>query len=134
MLFVFRGYFVNIFTKHSLYTYRISCKFRVLLMPRKNKPRNPLSFRTNADSGAKCCEMQKVKKGAQNGKKVTRNTLLYIFHFSHFAIIFAYFAISVQLVLGRWCHLLRVVFRMSPPYLLITLCSTRTHLNYHHCR
>ncbi len=25
-------------TKHSLYIFRISCKFRVLLMPRKNKP------------------------------------------------------------------------------------------------
>ncbi len=29
--------------KHSLYTFRISCEFRVLLMPRKNKPQNPLA-------------------------------------------------------------------------------------------
>ncbi len=32
-------------TKHSLYTFRISCEFRVLLMLRKNKPQNPLTFR-----------------------------------------------------------------------------------------
>ncbi len=28
-------------TKHSLYTFRISGKFRILLLPRKNKPQNP---------------------------------------------------------------------------------------------
>ncbi len=33
-------------TKHSQYTFRISCKFRVLWMPQKNKPRNPLASYT----------------------------------------------------------------------------------------
>ncbi len=63
-------------TKHPLYTFRISCEFRVLLMPRKNIPRNPLTFRANANPDAKCCEMQKTKKGVQNAKKVTQNTPL----------------------------------------------------------
>ncbi len=92
-----------------LYSFRISCKFCVLLMPRKNETRNPLTFYANADPGAKCCKMRTVKKGmrnakqvrqnakkvTQNAKKVTQNTLLYTFHFSHFAIIFTYFVISV---------------------------------------
>ncbi len=80
--------------KHSLYTFRISCEFRVLLMPRKNKPRNPLTFRANANPGAKCCEMRKAKKGTQNTKKNIQNTSLYTFCSSHFAIVFAHFAIS----------------------------------------
>ncbi len=46
-------------TKHSLHTFRISCEFHVSLMPRKNKPRNPLTFRTNADPYAKYCKMRK---------------------------------------------------------------------------
>ncbi len=50
-------------TKHSLYTFRISCEFCVLLLLQKNKPQNPLTFRANADPGTKCCEMRKVKKG-----------------------------------------------------------------------
>ncbi len=37
-----------------------SCEFRVLLMPRKNKPQNPLTFRTNADPGEKCGKQKKV--------------------------------------------------------------------------
>ncbi len=81
--------------KHSLYTFRISCEFRVLLMPQKNKPQNHLSFRANANPGVKCCEMQKAKKGAQNVKKVAQNTPLYTFRFLLFPSIFAYFAISV---------------------------------------
>ncbi len=32
--------------KHSRYSFHISCKFCALLMPQKNKPRNPLIFRT----------------------------------------------------------------------------------------
>ncbi len=68
--------------KHSLYTFRISCEFRVLLMPRKNKPQNPLTFRANADPNAK---YEKQKKGHKI-KKLTWNTPLYTFHFSHFAI------------------------------------------------
>ncbi len=62
-------------TKHSLYTFHISCEFRVLLMPRKNKPRNPLTFRVNAGTGAKC---EKPKKGTRNAKYPT-------IHFSFFA-------------------------------------------------
>ncbi len=46
-------------TKHSPYTFRISCEFRVLLMPQRNKPRNPVTFRTNADPGAKCKKRRK---------------------------------------------------------------------------
>ncbi len=53
-------------TKHSLYTFRISCKFRFLLMLQKTKPRNPLSFRSNADSGTKYHEMRNAKKVMQN--------------------------------------------------------------------
>ncbi len=41
-------------TKHSLYTFHISCKFCVLLLPRKNKPWNSLTFYTKADPCAKC--------------------------------------------------------------------------------
>ncbi len=66
-------------TKHLLYTFRISCEFRVLLMPQKNKPQNPLTFCVNADPGVKCCKMWKAKK-------VTRNTPLYSFYF-----VFTYF-------------------------------------------
>ncbi len=79
-------------TKHSLYTFRISCEFRVLSMLWINKPWNHLTFCTNADPGSKC---KKPKKGAQNAKKVTQNSPLYTFCFSYFAIIFAYFVISV---------------------------------------
>ncbi len=39
-------------------------------MLRKNKPRNPLTSRVNADLGAKC------EKGAQNAKEVTQSTPL----------------------------------------------------------
>ncbi len=50
-------------------------------MPQKNKPQNPLTFRTNADPGRKCCKMRNAKKGVQNVKKVTRNTPLYFLFF-----------------------------------------------------
>ncbi len=52
--------------EYSLYTFRISCEFRVLLIPRKNKTRNPLSCRVNADPGTKC---KKQKKGRKTQKK-----------------------------------------------------------------
>ncbi len=74
-------------TKHSLYTFRISCEFRISLTSWKNKLRNPLTFCANGNPGANCCETWKVKK-------VTQNTPPYTFHSLHFAIIFAYFAIS----------------------------------------
>ncbi len=54
-------------TKHSIYTFHISGELRVLLMPRKNKPRNTLTFRKNADLGAKYCE--KPKKRRETRKK-----------------------------------------------------------------
>ncbi len=38
-------------------------------MLRKNKPQNPLTFRTNADPGAKCGEMWKAKKGDSKREK-----------------------------------------------------------------
>ncbi len=76
------------------YTFHISSEFRIWLMLPKNKPRNPLTLRANADpAGEKCCKSK--KKGARNAKKVTRNTPLYASCFSHFAIVFAYFAISI---------------------------------------
>ncbi len=53
--------------KHSLHSFRISCEFRVLLIPRKNKSQNPLTFRANAEFGTKCCEKQ--KKGHETRKK-----------------------------------------------------------------
>ncbi len=55
--------------KHSPYTFCISCEFHVLLMPLKNKPRNPLGFCMDADPGTKGCEMWKVKKRCKMGKK-----------------------------------------------------------------
>ncbi len=75
-------------TKHSLYTFRISCEFRVLLMLLKNKPRNPLICHSNANPGAKCCKIREVKKGVWNVKKVSWNTPLHIFHFSRFSKVF----------------------------------------------
>ncbi len=78
-------------TKHSLYSFGISCEFCVLLMPRKNKLWNPLTFRANADPGTKCCKMWKAKKG---GAKCEKSDAKYLaIHFSFFAIVFAYFAI-----------------------------------------
>ncbi len=61
--------------EHLLYIFRISCKFRLLLMLRKNKQRNPLTFRVMPTLG------QNAKKGTQNVKKVMQNTPLYTFHF-----------------------------------------------------
>ncbi len=64
-------------TKHLLYTFCISGEFCILLMPQKNKPRNPLSF------CAKCYEMRKVKKrGAKLEKSDTKYDAI---HFSFFA-------------------------------------------------
>ncbi len=74
----------------SLYTFRISREFRVLLMPRKNKPQNPLTIRTNADSGAKC------KKRKKRGVKCEKSDAKYLaIHFLFFMIVFAYFTTSV---------------------------------------
>ncbi len=56
-------------TKHSLYTFRISCKFRVLLISRKNKAENLFSFCANANPGVKYCEMRK------KGREIPRYTL-----------------------------------------------------------
>ncbi len=47
--------------RNSLYTFRISCEFCVLLMPWKCKPWNLLSFCLN-DPGVKC---EKRKKGCE---------------------------------------------------------------------
>ncbi len=68
-------------TKHSLHTVCISCEFHVILMTRRNKPLNHLSFCANTNPGAKCCEMRKVERGMWNAKKVLWNTTLYTFHF-----------------------------------------------------
>ncbi len=118
--FAFRGYFANVFAKHTkkywTLTIRVS-HFRqisYLLMPGKNKPQNHFSFCANSEPGANCCEMWKAKKGTLNAKKVTQNTLLYTFCFSHFMPIFAYFLKSVLPALRR-----------SPSFVLITLSGKR---------
>ncbi len=62
--------------------FHISYEFCVLLMPQKNKPPNPLNpltFCVNADPGAKCCEMRKVKKGARNAKYPAIHFLFFAF-------------------------------------------------------
>ncbi len=46
-------------TKHSLYTFHISFKFCVSLMPRKSKRWNCMMFRDNVAPVAKWCEMRK---------------------------------------------------------------------------
>ncbi len=51
--------------KHSLYTFRISGEFRILLMLRKNKPWNPF-FCANVQPGTKC---EKQKKSCEMRKK-----------------------------------------------------------------
>ncbi len=61
----------------------ISFEFRVLLMPRKNKPQNPLTFCANSDPGAKCRETRKKWHEIPP------------IHFSFFAFVFAYFKINV---------------------------------------
>ncbi len=92
LYFAFRGYFANVFAKHTtkyealIIHFRISCEFRVLLMPRKNKPRNPFTFRANVNLGAKCCEMW---KNCFTNKANMTNHVLQIHHlcfafFSHF--------------------------------------------------
>ncbi len=91
--------------KHSLYTFRrISCEFCILLMPRKNKPQNPLTFCANTNPGTKCCEMRKAKKRMQNVKKSDTKYATVHFSFFAFGIIFVYFAISVwpPLHRNRW--------------------------------
>ncbi len=75
---------------YTLFTFQ--AKLRVLLMPWRNKPRNPLSFRANADPSAKCTEIWKRKKRRKTQKKWREITPLYTFHFSYFVSIFAYFA------------------------------------------
>ncbi len=61
---ILRVFFVKHITKYETLTiyFRISCGFRVLLLLRKNKLRNPLTFHMNANAGTKCCEMQKTQK------------------------------------------------------------------------
>ncbi len=78
--------------KHSLYTFRISCKFRVLLMPQKIK-QNPLSLRKrrpwhlaqNGNSEKRDTKCEKI-----NAKYLATYFLFFTFHDC-----FAYFAISV---------------------------------------
>ncbi len=56
-------------TKHSLYTFRISYKFCVLLTPRTNELQNLFTFHTSANTGAKC----ESEKGARDKKKPPTN-------------------------------------------------------------
>ncbi len=66
-------------TKQSLYTFRISCKFRVLLTPQQNKPRNPIDFCASDDPVAKC---EKQKRGAKREKRDAKYSAI---NFSFFA-------------------------------------------------
>ncbi len=66
-------------TEHPLYTFRISCKFRVLSIPQKNKPQNPLTSHVNANPGAKC---EKQKKGCKMWKSDAKYLAI---HFLFFA-------------------------------------------------
>ncbi len=74
-------------TKHSLYIFRTSCEFCILLMLRKNKLPNLLTLHTNVDPGTK---WESEKRGMKCEKSKA------IFRFSQFANILAYFAISVK--------------------------------------
>ncbi len=92
--------------KHPLCTFHISCEFRVLLISQKNKPRNPLIFRVNADTAAKYCKVRKQERKMR--RKVMQTTQLYTSRFLHFALIFAYFAISYGRPKGNNLCFLRV--------------------------
>ncbi len=73
--FTFRRFFTNVFAKHATkyetlaihfsYSMQISC----FNDAKKNKPQNPLTFRTNANPGTKCCEMRKAKNRREMRKK-----------------------------------------------------------------
>ncbi len=71
LYFPFRRYFANVFTKHATKheTLAIHFSYFMQISSRKNKPQNHLTFRANADPGAKCCEMQKAKKRGAKCKK-----------------------------------------------------------------
>ncbi len=92
------GYFANVFAKHITIYETLTIHFLyfmwifVLLMLRKNIPQNPLTFCANVNPGAKCRKRKKGRKMQKSWRKVSRYTL---FCFSHLAIVFAYFAISV---------------------------------------
>ncbi len=80
-----KGKSMSFVTKHSLYTFRISCGFRVLLMPRKNKPQNPLTFLMN---GRPWCEMLQNAKSEKKkgGSKCEKSDAKYpTIHFLFFA-------------------------------------------------
>ncbi len=76
-------------TKHSPYTFRISCEFCVLLMPRKNKPWIRWLF-------ARMPTLARNAKSEKRAAKCAKIDAKYpTIHFSFFAIVFTYFAISV---------------------------------------
>ncbi len=66
--------------KNSLYTYHFSFKFRVSLMPGKDRLWNSLTFCENANPGAKCCKMQR-KKRRETQKKLCKIPLYTLFIF-----------------------------------------------------
>ncbi len=71
-------------TKHLPYTFHISGQFCVLLMLRKNKPRNPLSFRTNANHGVKREKRKKGRETQKKWRKIPRYTLSFFAFRVHF--------------------------------------------------
>ncbi len=99
--FAFRGYFANIFAKHTVkyktLTIHFSYFMRILCFINAAKKETTKSF----DFLHECrpwCKMLRNAKSENRGekcKKVTQNTPLNTFHFSHFAIVFAYLVISV---------------------------------------
>ncbi len=80
------SHFTSVFVKHTmkyetLYTLRISCEFRVLLMSWKNKPQNPSTFRVNADPGTKWEEQKKGHKTRKKWCEIPRYTF-FVFRIS----------------------------------------------------
>ncbi len=70
-------------TKNSLYTFYVSCEFRVLLVLRKNEPQNPSSFCANADPGAK--SEKKVRETQKKWREIPRyHTFRFCAHFRIF--------------------------------------------------
>ncbi len=73
-------------TKLSLYTFRILCEFCVLLMPWKNKPRNPLSFCANADPGTNAKSEKRDMKYEKSDTKYHAIHFLFFVFCHHFCI------------------------------------------------
>ncbi len=86
-------------TKHSLYIFRILCKFCVLLMPRKNKPQNPSTFRANATLAPNAAKYEKRKKGHETPKSDAKYPSA---HFLFFAFCEHFRVFCDKCIAGLW--------------------------------